>query len=159
MSDLPLVEVDDLTPFATIDQTKAAAMVADAIAMAILAAPCLGDTTTLNYQQIAAAKAVLRGAVLRWNDSGTGAIGSQTAGPYAQTFDTRQPRRVLFWPSEISTLQRICVEPTSGGAFSIDTAAAEPMRSHAVFFGSQDGFETVGAVAFDDDDDSYFGEL
>lgn len=154
-----LLVVADLAPFATIDSGKADAMVADAIAMATLAAPCLGDTTTLTDQQIAAAKAVLRGTVLRWNEAGTGAMSSQTAGPYAQTFDTRQQRRVLFWPSEIAALQKICVEPTAGGAFSIDTAAAEPMRSHAVFFGSQDGFETVGAVAFDDDDDSYFGEL
>lgn len=157
-----LLVVDDLVPFATIDPTKAAAMVDDAIAMAILAAPCLNTTTSITYltnHQIAAAKAVLRGAVLRWNDAGAGALGSQTAGPFAQTFDNRQPRRVLFWPSEIAALQKICVDPTSGGAFSIDTAAAEPMRSHAVFFGSQDGFETVGAVAFDDDDDSYFGEL
>jgi hypothetical protein len=154
-----LLTVDDLTPFATIDSSKAEAMVADAIAMAALAAPCLTDTTSLTSHQIAAARAVLRGAVLRWNDAGTGALASQTAGPYSQTFDNRQSRRVMFWPSEITALQKICVDPTDGGAFSIDTAAAQPMRSHAVFFGSQDGFETVGAVAFDDDDDSYFGEL
>lgn len=154
-----LLETDDLAPFATIESNKAEAMVVDAIAMAGLAAPCLTDTSSLTSHQIAAARAVLRGAVLRWNDAGAGALASQTAGPFAQAFDNRQPRRVLFWPSEIAALQKICVDPTNGGAFSIDTAAAEPMRSHAVFFGSQDGFETVGAVAFDDDDDSYFGEL
>lgn len=154
-----LLVVDDLTPFAAIDSNKATAMVADVTAMAALAAPCLSDISSLTAHQIAAAKAVLRGAVLRWNDAGTGALASQTAGPYSQTFDNRTPRRVLFWPSEITALQKICVDPTDGGAFSIDTAAAEPMRSHAVFFGSQDGFETVGAIAFDDDDDSYFGEL
>lgn len=156
---MALLEIDDLTPFATIDDDKAEAMVADAIALAALYAPGLADEDSLSAQQLAAAKAVLREAVLRWNDIGSGALSTQTAGIYTQVVDTRQPRRGRFSPSEISALQKICVEPTNGGAFSIDTAAAEPMRSHAVFFGTTNGVETVGAVAFDDDTDSYFGEL
>lgn len=118
---MDLLTVDDLTPFATIDGDKAAAMVADAVALATQFAPCLaGDVTDA---QVAAAKAVLRAAVLRWNDTGTGAVTSQTAGPYGQTIDTRQPRRTLFWPSEITALQRICQGTDDGSAFSIDTAA------------------------------------
>jgi len=154
---MAFLETDDLAPFAAIDDDKAADMIADAEALAGISAPCLRDPSSLEDWQTAAVKAVLRAAVLRWADSGNGAVSSQSVGPFAQTIDTRQPRRTMFWPSEISALQRIC--KGTGGAFSIDTAAAEPMRSHSVFFGNQDGVQQVGAVAFDDDTDSYFGEL
>lgn len=154
---MALLEIDDLTPFAAIESTKAEAMVADAIALATMVAPCL-DTDSLTVGQMAAAKAVLRAAVLRWNDTGTGAITSQTAGPYAMAVDTRQARRTMFWPSEITELQRICKGGSDGGAFSIDTAAPSPMLFHAVFcsyVGS--GWCNCGAIAFDTDDNSgYF---
>lgn len=129
---MDLITVDDLTPFATIDEDKAADMVIDAIALATLSAPCLADSD-LTDLQVAQAKAVLRGAVLRWNDTGSGAVTSNTAGPYAQTIDTRQPRRTLFWPSEITALQRICQGTDDGSAFSVDTASATPQVVHPVF--------------------------
>lgn len=114
----------DLTAFNDgIDPFKAAEMIADATALAMLAAPCLGDVdNVLTAAQQAAVKAILRGAILRWNDSGTGALQAQTAGPFSQTYDTRQTRRSLFWPSEIEQLQSICKGSDSGSAFSIDTA-------------------------------------
>jgi hypothetical protein len=134
---MALLEVDDLTPFATIDGDEAAAMVSDAIALATLAAPCLGgdDLTDL---QLAQAKAVLRSAVIRWHASGSGVTTQQTAGPFGQTI-TPQARKSLFWPSEIEALRNICKSDTSGGAFSIDTAAANPMVFHSLYgFGSFD---------------------
>lgn len=117
---MALIGVDDLAPFAEIETEKAEAMIADAIAAATLNAPCLADEASLTDQQKAAAKALLRAAVLRWNDAGTGAVTQQTAGPYQQSIDTR--RRNMFWPSEITDLQKICA--SGGGAFSIDTAPA-----------------------------------
>lgn len=109
-----LIEASDLAPFATIDNDKLAAMIADAEAWAATVAPCLaGD---LSADQSAAAKAVLRGAILRWNDAGNGAVQSQNAGPFGMTLDTRQERRGMFWPSEIVQLQAICsgvVTPTT----------------------------------------------
>jgi hypothetical protein len=129
---MALLEADDLTPFATIDADEAEAMVADAIALATLAAPCLGDVLTA--LQESQAKAVLRSAVLRWHESGSGATSQNVAGPFQQTV-TPLARKSLFWPSEIDALRNICKSATSGGAFSVDTAATA-MRTHSVLWGS-----------------------
>lgn len=118
---------EDLTPFAEIDGAKADAMIADAEALALTVAPCLGDAeVTLSDAQAAAVKAILRGSVLRWNDSGSGAFQAQTTGPFSVQLDTRQQRRSLFWPSEIESLQEICsaISGGQGGAFSVDTVSA-----------------------------------
>lgn len=143
------ITVDDLAPFATIDEAKAAQMIADAIALAMLAAPCLADELT--EEQEAAAKAVLRGAVLRWNEAGNGALASQTMGPLGVTLDTRQQRRAMFWPSEIVDLQRICHGADDGSAFSVDTATATPMVVHPTFDGWHGGWSgSPGGWAWND---------
>lgn len=121
----------DLAAFAEIDVAKAAAMIDDATATAVLAAPCLSNETTLTPAQIAAVKAVLRGAVLRWNDAGSGVLTQQGAGPFQQSIDTRQARRGMFWPSEISQLQAICKGEETSGAFAIDTAVSMQGLVHA----------------------------
>jgi len=125
--------VDDLLAFAPdIDLVKAQGMVEDASALAVLAAPCLGvEQTTLTAASQGALKAILRGAILRWNDAGTGALAGQTAGPFGQTIDTRQPRRGMFWPSEIQQLRDICAGVASGDAFSIDTLPSTYSLVHA----------------------------
>lgn len=115
---MALIETTDLAPFATIDSDKLAAMISDAEAWATTVAPCLSED--LSADQAAAAKAVLRAAILRWNEAGTGAVQTSTAGPFGQTLDTRQERRGMFWPSEIEQLQAICsgvVTPTSRTAW------------------------------------------
>ena len=114
------LSVDDLAPFATIEVTKAEAMIEDAEAMAVLAAPCI---TAVGFANSAAVKAVLRGAVLRWNDAGTGALQAQTAGPFGQTLDTRQERRGMFWPTEITQLQALC--GTTAGVYSVSLAGPD----------------------------------
>lgn len=112
----------DLTPFAPdLSSTKATPMIEDALAMAGLVAPCVLDAD-LDEAKQQAAKAVIRGAILRWHESGSGAVSQQAAGPYSQAIDTRQPRRAMFWPSEIEMLQKICSETSAGGsAWSYDT--------------------------------------
>ena len=112
----------DLTPFAPdLSATKAVPMIEDALAMAGLVAPCILDENLPESKQDAA-KAVIRGAILRWHEAGTGAVSQQSAGQYSQTIDTRQPRRAMFWPSEIEMLQKICSDnSTGGGAWSYDT--------------------------------------
>lgn len=117
----------DLAPFATIDADKADAMIADALAMAARVAPCIAEST-FTYE--AAAKAILRGAILRWHDAGTGAVTQQGAGPFQMSVDNRQQRRGMFWPSEIQQLQELCRDgdPT-GQAFTIDTT---PVASRTV---------------------------
>lgn len=110
------IEPGDITPFADIEPGRLAAMIEDAEAQAVMVAPCLETPSDLSPMQQAAVKAVLRAAILRWNDAGSGAITQQTAGPFSVTQDTRQSRRGAFWPSEISDLQRICSQV--GGADS-----------------------------------------
>lgn len=105
----------DLTPFApNLDEVKAQAMIDDAIALAARVAPCILDE---DFPHGAAAKAVLRGAILRWiQSSETGP--TLTAGPYQLRQDggdsdavklaQLRARRSLFWPSEINDLQDLC---------------------------------------------------
>jgi len=120
---------DDLEPFATIEQVKAEAMIVDAMAMAVLAAPCLDDDD-LDPKKAAAAKAVIRGAILRWNEAGTGAATQLAALGFSQTMDTRQQRRGMFWPSEIEQLQKICQDQSSsGGAWSYDTVGTTTIHA------------------------------
>lgn len=116
------VDIIDLEPFASIDPAKAAAMIEDAEAMTILTAPCLADLAVDDPKR-AAAKAILRGAILRWNEAGSGAVQQQQVGPFGQSIDTRTQRKAMFWPSEITQLQSLC--STGGGrAFEVDTASA-----------------------------------
>lgn len=128
---------DDLAAFdASIPPVKAEEMCKSALAMAALVAPCI---TTEDFAFPDAAKTVLRDAVLRWNEAGTGAVSSTTTGPYGTTIDTRQVRRSLFWPSEIALLRDMCATGGTTSAFSIETAPVGA-GGHAdicsVFFGA-----------------------
>ena len=114
------LEIEDLAPFAIIDRAKAQAMIEDAEAMALLAAPCI---TAEAFTNQAAVKAILRGAVMRWAEAGSGALQAQTAGPFGQTLDTRQERRGMFWPSEIVQLQGLCA---TGAVYSVSLAGPDP---------------------------------
>ncbi|MGW4090044.1 hypothetical protein [Nocardia sp. NPDC004750] len=114
------IAASDLAPFATIDSAKATAMIADAEAMAKVAAPCI-TADDFSDDKKAVVKAVLRGAILRWNDTGSGAKTSRTALGYSETIDTTNPRKSLFWPSEIEQLQSLCKTAETGGAFNVDT--------------------------------------
>lgn len=134
---------DDLALFASIDEDKAQEMIDDAMAQAILVAPCLADEDELTTHQKAAVKAILRRAVLRWNEVGVGGVTQQqrTAGPFSesQTVSTSTSRG-LFWPSEIDQLQAICSAVTGGtsGAFTIDTAPSSGLHAEicALVFGA-----------------------
>lgn len=111
--------VDDLKVFEPdIDTGKAEQWIVDALAWAYRAAPCLKDPDTPE-DTLDAAKAVIRSAILRWNDSGTGAVVTQQAGQFSQTVDNRNPRKSLYWPSEIRQLSSLCGK---GRAFTIDLA-------------------------------------
>jgi hypothetical protein len=113
----------DLAPFAEIPQAKAEAMIADALALAARVAPCITDA---DFAYPDAAKAILRSAVLRWNDRGSGALTQETLGSdYSYSTDTRDSRgnrSGLFWPSEIEALQDLCKGEDTSGAYAIDTS-------------------------------------
>lgn len=77
-----LLTIGDLEPFApNLPEDRAAAMIADANALAAVVAPCIvaGD---FQYQD--AARAILRAAVLRWIDQGSGAQPALVAGPFGR---------------------------------------------------------------------------
>ena len=108
-------------------------MVAGANAKAARVAPCLVSTTPApTADQTAEARVVLLGAVKRWADAGAGALSAQTAGPFSQTFDTRQRTGFNLWPSEIADLQAICstAAPAKREAFSFDTAPSAGLSAH-----------------------------
>jgi hypothetical protein len=123
---------EDLTPFAVIDPAKAGAMISDSEAMAVLTAPCLPDLLVApegespadaarREAKLSALKAILRGAILRWNDTGSGAITTTQVGPFGQTIAPSANRKSMFWPSEIEQLQGLCSSGDSSKAFAVDT--------------------------------------
>lgn len=124
------IEPFDLEPFASIDAVKASAMIEDAEAMMLTVAPCLAPAPPdeLTDQQRLAVRAVLRGAILRWNETGSGAMQSQTAGPFSVQVDTRQQRRGMFFPSEIEQLRAICGAAAPSGAFTVDTVGLDSIH-------------------------------
>ena len=113
----------DLAPFAVIEEAKAITMIEDALALAALVAPCINND---DFAYADAARALIRGAILRWNEAGSGALSSsqETAGPFSrnQVIVNRQIRKGMYWPSEIEQLQNLCKGAQVSGAFSIDTA-------------------------------------
>jgi len=118
----------DLAPFADIESAKALAMIEDAVALAARVAPCILEDTFTNE---AAARAILRGAILRWHEAGSGALQSEAIGGYNYTVDSRQTRRGMFWPSEIEQLQSLCQTGGPAGAFGIDTVSSYGGALHA----------------------------
>lgn len=126
---MAFLEPSDLEPFAVIDPVKAAAMIEDAEATAVMVAPCLAHEDDLSPSQIAAVKAVLRGAVLRWHEIGSGVVSQETLGSFNQSYDTRS-RRAMFWPSEIDQLQSLCADGGNSGAFDVDGAAGRGRPRH-----------------------------
>ncbi|MCL2470658.1 MAG: hypothetical protein FWF25_02805 [Propionibacteriaceae bacterium] len=124
---------DDLTalnPDLPVDQ--ALVMITDAQAQATLVAPCLADESGLSDAQLAQAKSVLRGIVLRWAAAGPAAnvvttSSMLTGGPYtkqeSETVDNTQRRKGLFWPSEVEMLQRICQTKRRAGMVDVSPAS------------------------------------
>lgn len=127
---------EDLAPFADIDPAKAAGMIEDAEAMAVLTAPCISDLLVvppdetpaelaLREAKLAAIKAILRGAILRWEDAGSGAVTAENhqVGPFGvQNTYSPAARKSMFWPSELEQLQGICSSGEKGKAYKVDTA-------------------------------------
>ncbi len=124
---MSIIVPDDLSPFAEIVEIKAQAMIDDAMADASRVAPCIIEED-LTPAKVAQFRSILRGAILRWNESGTGALQQQQVGPFGQTIDTRQQRKGMFWPSELAALASVCSETSDRrGAYEMDTMPAGAM--------------------------------
>lgn len=98
--------------------------ISDVWAQAVAEAPCLSGA--LSAEKAAAAKAILRQAVLRWWRAGEGGVTTtqETAGPFSQstTFAAATRGEGRLFDGEIKRLQRLCVDAgTTRGrkAFSI----------------------------------------
>jgi hypothetical protein len=103
-------------------------MIEDAEAMATLAAPCI---TADGFAYEAAVRAILRQAILRWSDSGSGALQSRTTGPFGEVYDNRQERRGMFWPNELVALQNLC-STNQGGVYTVSMAGPDPDPSDSI---------------------------
>lgn len=116
----------------------AALWVDGANARASRVAPCLASADPApTDDQIAEARLVLIGAVIRWSQAGAGAYQSQNAGPFGFTLDTRQRTGFNLWPSEITQLQDICKNGSESSAFAYDTVSSAGCHSPicSVYFG------------------------
>lgn len=133
---MPAVSIgpEDLKPFAPdIPPDKAQAMCDDAMALAAFYAPCILDP---RFEYEAAATAIIRRAILRANEAGTGAITSQTAGVFSVGIDSRVGQNGMFTDKEIEQLQLMCADPNAvkngaGTAWGYDTIPTGTVQQHA----------------------------
>lgn len=118
-----LITAADLDPFGLPDDAKTAAMIADAQAQAVIVAPCL-KATDLDPEKAAGALAILRAAIVRWSEAGSGAkvTTQRTAGVFSEseTLDNTRQRKGVFWPSEITALQALCRTKPTGKPYTIE---------------------------------------
>ena len=108
----------------------------DAEAMARLAAPCLASIIT-DSDLAATVRAILRGALMRWRDQGTGVKTSVTkqAGAFqlSETTDNRswiQTKGGIFTADELDDLRRLCSPAANATSGTASTVALSPLAIH-----------------------------
>ncbi|UNX54086.1 hypothetical protein MF406_14210 [Georgenia sp. TF02-10] len=114
------VEPRDLAPYADIPEAKALAMIEDAEAEAILAAPCITALAPEDPKRDAI-RALLRQAIPRRHGADTRVVTQVGAGPFQKSVEPQRgdgaPKGSFFWPSEVKRLQILCA---SSGAYTVD---------------------------------------
>ena len=126
-----IITPDDL-PVEVASNAMSSRWIDGANARASRVAPCLVSTDVPpSADQLAEARLILIGAIMRWQQAGTGAYQQQTAGPFGVTMDTRQRGGFNLWPSEITQLQDICKDGSKSSAFSVDTVACGGFHSQS----------------------------
>jgi len=137
MPDSPLTW-EDLKVFEPdIPEELANAMVATVWSRAQKLAPCLTavdpDPNPLDDAvDLETVKDILRSAVLRWNDSGSGAVTSRTAGDYSENFASSGGG--LFRPGEIADLRTLCGGRAGQKASTISTTPSyDTFTQHAAW--------------------------
>lgn len=100
----------------------------DAVAMAVTLAPGLKSA---DQETQDAAAGVIRGAIVRWVESGGGGLSSQshTAGPYTVQ-ESYRSRTSMFYPSEEALLKRLA-DKAGRRVFAVDMlpdSVGEPYR-------------------------------
>lgn len=142
----PPITYPDLQKFdAALDEAQADDMIATAWARAGQAAPCLRDAhdDTLDAEDLEIVKDVLRSAILRWVERGSGAVVSRNAGEYGETLARIDDSGNLFRPGEIRDLKEVCGNVRKRGRAStiatLPTSAGGPTPTvHPVLTDTED---------------------
>lgn len=102
------VEYSDLTKFdGELAKDTAEDMIATIWARTRKLAPCLKEEDVeLDEDDFQVVKGIVRQVVLRWAESGSGVVGSRTAGDFGETYVSGAGG--AFRPDEIRDLQSIC---------------------------------------------------
>lgn len=116
LSQAPLTPEDLLKFSDDLDSDAAADMIRTAWARALRLAPCLKEPDFEDPEGLEVLKDVLRTAILRWHDRGSGAVVQRTAGEYGETL--RSDGGALFLPQEIRDLQSLCKDYRKRGRAS-----------------------------------------
>jgi hypothetical protein len=124
---------EDFTALVEVEADRLAILIEDAEVFAVMAAPPLAVPSALTEQQRAQARTILRRAVVRESDSGTGAKVQEVAGPYSYSVDTRTAGRVSFLTDEEEdALRGVVGIVKSTQAFNIDVTPSwaewDPIR-------------------------------
>ncbi|MFW6598123.1 hypothetical protein ACQBAU_16300 [Propionibacteriaceae bacterium Y2011] len=91
-------------------QAQIETKIVDVLALAKIRARCL-FTPTADADSVAAGRAILREALLRWvrrAGRGHGDVQTQSAGPFGITVDTRTGDGSVVWPTEWADLAGLC---------------------------------------------------
>lgn len=107
--ELPIAPItaEDLQKFdANMEAATAEDMIRTAWVRALRLAPCLKEPDFDDPADLEIVKDVLRGAILRWSERGSGAVTQRTAGEYGETL--KESDSALFRPQEIRDLQSLC---------------------------------------------------
>lgn len=112
----------------SISDAKLRIMIDDVVARAINIVPSLGHE--VEPRQAAVAQAVLRKAIIRWIDSGSGGrtTHTQSAGPYSESMTYQNGGdRPIFYDSEIEELKALFpdIDGSSPKAASFDMAKTD----------------------------------
>ena len=128
--DVPL-SWDDLKVFeADMPEDAADAMIATVWSKARKLAPCLKDDGRVwDDDDVETVKGLLRSVVLRWYDTGSGAVSQRSAGDYAESYAAGGGG--LWRPEEIRDLQRLCsTNSGSQRAFTVDLGVGSEVTVH-----------------------------
>lgn len=114
---MAFLTVSDLAAFVpNVDPAKAQEMIDDASALAAVEAPGI---LAVGFAYGDAVKAILRRAVVRWLESGSGARQSVQVGQISTTYDNTQQPRGLFLPSELAQLKALGAAPSASYTISL----------------------------------------
>lgn len=125
------LQPEDVSPFTDVDADRLVILIEDAEVFATMAAPPLADPEPLTTTQRAQVKTILRRAVIREADAGSGAKTQETAGPYSYTVDTRKADNVSFLTDEEEdALRGVVGIVKSTQAFSADLTTTSGYSDH-----------------------------